>query len=128
MTNLNLAATKSTPSVAFDPASNTLEFSGESYPENSIAFYQTIQQQLEAYLAENHGPLTVSFKLVYFNTSSSKCLLDLLECLEKHHEQYKNIAIHWYYPEGDEDMQESGVDFSLEVKLSFELIPLPGNS
>jgi hypothetical protein len=122
MNNLNIAPTKTTPGVVFDPTQRILEFSGQSYPENALQFYQGIQQTLESYLAENSEPLMVSFKLDYFNTSSSKCVLDLMECLERHHKRNNNIAITWYYLEGDEDMHDSGVDFSLDIKIPFNLV------
>ena len=122
MNTLNLPATKTTPAVVFDPAQRTLEFSGQSYPENAIQFFQEIQKQLEDHLKKHSDPLTVNFKLDYFNTSSSKCLLDLLECLAQSHQKHNNITINWYYAEGDEDMQDSGTDFSLDVKLPFNLI------
>ena len=120
---LNIAATNTTPSVVLDTTRKVLEFSGESYPENAVQFYQAVQQKLEVYLEENSEPLTVNFKLDYFNTSSSKCLLDLLECLERSHQRGKSITVNWYYSEEDEDMHDSGTDFSLEVKLPFNLIP-----
>lgn len=122
MNEINIAPSKATPGVAFDAATRTLEFTGESYPEDSIPFYKDIQRRLETYLQENHEPLTVNFKLHYFNTSSSKCLFDILESMEKSHAQYKNIKINWYYEEGDEDIFESGEDFSLDIKLPFELV------
>src|ERR1700735_5672650 len=107
----NIAATNTTPSVILDTARKILEFSGESYPENAVQFYQAVQQKLEVYLGENSEPLTVNFKLDYFNTSSSKCLLDLLECLERSHQRGKSITVNWYYSEEDEDMHDSGTDF-----------------
>jgi SiaC family regulatory phosphoprotein len=122
MHNLNLAPTKTTPTIVFDAERNILEFSGQSYPENAMQFYQGILQNLADYLAANSGPFTVNFKLDYFNTSSSKCLLDLLECLDRSHQRNNNITVNWYYSEGDEDMHDSGADFSMDVKLPFHLI------
>jgi hypothetical protein len=122
MNNLNIAPTQTTPAVIFDATQRSLEFSGQSYPENALQFYRGIQQALESYLAKNTEPLTVNFKLDYFNTSSSKCVLDLMECLEKCHKLNNNITINWYYLEGDEDMYDNGVDFSLDIKIPFNLI------
>jgi hypothetical protein len=121
MNNLHIAPTKTTPGVVFDTKQRVLEFSGQSYPENAVEFYKGIHQALESYLAENTEPLMVNFKLDYFNTSSSKCVLDLMECLERHHQRNNNITITWYYVEDDEDMHDSGVDFSLDIKVPFNL-------
>lgn len=122
MTNLNIAPTKTTPSVVYHEESKTLEFSGESYPENSVQFYQGIQQRIEAFLVDRKEPFTVTFKLDYFNTSTSKCLYDLLDFLEKSHKQNGNITVNWYYKKQDEDMLESGMDFKADISVPFNLI------
>jgi hypothetical protein len=122
MIDLNIAPTKTTPRVAYHPESRTLEFSGESYPENSVQFYQEIQKQVETFLAGSTEPFVVSFKLDYFNTSTSKCLYDLLDFLEGAHKRNGNITVNWHYKEEDEDMQESGIDFKSEINVPFNLI------
>lgn len=121
---LKIEATTTTPSVSFDPASGVLEFSGQSYPEDSLPFYQDIQGELAAHLEKNSQPLTLDFKLNYFNTSSSKCLLTLLESVERFHALRENIKVRWFYEEDDEDMHSSGIDFSLDILLPFEFIPV----
>jgi len=122
MIDLNIAPTKTTPKVVYHPESKTLEFSGESYPENSVQFYQGIQKQIEALLAGSTEPFTVNFKLDYFNTSTSKCIYDMLDFLESAHKRNGNITVNWYYKEQDEDMQESGIDFKAEIGVPFNLI------
>lgn len=122
--NLNLEATTTTPSVVFDPKSNTLEFSGQSYPEDSLPFYQDIQDRLGAHLEKNAAAFTLAFKLNYFNTSSSKCLLSLLESVERFHTLRDNIKVRWFYETDDEDMHSSGIDFSLDIMLPFEFVPM----
>lgn len=122
--NLYIKPTSTTPGVAFDETVGTLEFSGQSYPEDSVPFYQEIQNRVEHYLEETHKPLTVIFRLDYFNTSSSKCLLNLLEAVEHYHTLFNNILIQWYYEADDEDMHNNGIDFGLDVKVPFEFIPI----
>ncbi len=56
------------------------------------------------------------FKLEYFNTASSKLILDVLSNLE----DIEGMTIVWYYHEDDEDMQEAGEEFSELVELPFE--------
>ena len=123
--NLNIPATIATPSVIYNASTGTLELVGQSYPEDSIPFYRAIQKQLEEYLKTTRSPITIAFGLDYFNTSTSKCLLDFLEALAELHSSNGNISVIWYYQEGDEDIMESGEDFAREVKLPFKLIALP---
>lgn len=123
MEPLQIEPTRTTPSVVFDPDVAKLIITGQSYPENSFEFYTSVKDWLSAYLSSQPEKLQVDFKLDYFNTSSSKCLLDLLEILENHHQQHNNIQVAWYYEEDDEDMEDSGHDFGEDLDLPFELVP-----
>jgi hypothetical protein len=60
--------------------------------------------------------------LEYFNTSSSKCLLDIFRKLESLSKSGKSeIKVIWLYEEEDEDMMEAGDDYKTIVKLPFEI-------
>ncbi|MCS6885934.1 MAG: DUF1987 domain-containing protein [Acidobacteriota bacterium] len=122
MENLFIEKTRATPAVRFDAASGVLEISGESYPENSMKFYQPVFSWLQQYLSETDHPITFNFKLDYFNTSSSKCILNILEMLEQAHAQGRQISLNWYYQEDDEDMLESGQEFAEDLSLHFNFI------
>ncbi len=62
----------------------------------------------------------------YFNTSSSKCILDVFKKLEnvfkKNNEE--GVTINWYYEEDDEDMLEAGEDYQSILKIPFKMIEL----
>jgi hypothetical protein len=60
---------------------------------------------------------TFDFKLEYFNTASSKLILDVLTALE----DIENAKVAWYFYEDDEDMEEAGEEFSELVDVDFEL-------
>jgi hypothetical protein len=123
MENLIIERSKTKPYVNFDVASGNLEIGGESYPENAIEFYKQIQEWLNDYLPNNKDKeIIFSFKMVYFNTSSSKAILDILDILEKHHKQGGKIKLFWYYEEDDEDIQESGEEFVEGLTLPNEIL------
>ncbi|MCS6821153.1 MAG: DUF1987 domain-containing protein [Microscillaceae bacterium] len=122
MENIVLEGTGRTPYVNLDFDKGRIELAGRSIPENSITFYKPIFDWVDKYL-ENPKPLTqVIFNLEYFNTSSSKCILDLLRKLERLPENGHQISVKWYFDEGDEDMEESGNDFKSLINLDIELI------
>jgi hypothetical protein len=60
--------------------------------------------------------------LEYFNTSSSKCLIDIFRKLESLYLQEQDVVIFWYYEEEDEDMKESGEDFKDILKVPIEMV------
>ncbi len=122
MKDLIIKGEAKTPTVKFNFQNGELLISGRSIPENSVEFYEPIIQWLEEYKASNGGGLKVDIKLEYFNTSSSKCILDLFKKLEELNEVKKAIAIQWYFEADDEDMEEAGQDFQAIINVPMELV------
>jgi uncharacterized protein YkuJ len=60
--------------------------------------------------------------MTYFNTASSKIILDILMRLETLHEDGKNISVEWHYEEDDEDMQEAGEEYADIVEVPFTFV------
>ncbi len=119
MTNINLEGTEDTPKIILDGTNNIFEISGRSLPEDCAQFYKPILDWLDAFTPT--GALNFVFKLDYFNTASSKLILDILNRLEKIKNKGKEVKILWYFSEDDEDMQEAGEEFSELVEVPFQL-------
>jgi hypothetical protein len=64
----------------------------------------------------------VEIKLEYFNTSSSKCILDLFKKLESINNIANQVKVNWYFEEDDEDMAEAGEDYQAIIGLPFNMI------
>ena len=122
MENIVLEGTGRTPYVSFDAQAGKLEISGRSIPENSITFYKPLFDWVDNYVQSPKDNTTVIFNLEYFNTISSKCILDLLRKLETLKDTNNATEIKWYFDEGDEDMEESGNDFKSLINLDIELV------
>ncbi len=119
---IKIKGTDDTPSVILDKDNEIFEISGRSLPEDVTTFYEPILNWLEEY-AENPNAKTIfSFKLVYFNTASSKLLLDILMKLEEMYENGNDVLIKWYFPEDDEDMEEAGEEYADIVDIPFEQV------
>lgn len=122
MENIVLEGTGRTPYVSFDAQAGKLEISGRSIPENSITFYKPLFDWVDNYVQSPKDNTIVIFNLEYFNTSSSKCILDLLRKLETLKDTNNATEIKWYFDEGDENMEESGNDFKSLINLDIELV------
>lgn len=122
METIIIEGTPKTPSVNFDSASGILHLKGRSIPENSIEFYKPLVEWLDEYAAKPQSKTAVNIQLEYFNTSSSKCLLDLFKKLEGMHKSGNDITIKWYYEEDDEDMLEAGEDYQSIINIPFKMI------
>ncbi len=119
---IKIVGTDDTPSVTLDVANDIFEISGRSLPEDVAVFYEPILDWIDRYSEEATGKTIFNFKLVYFNTASSKMILDILLKLEEMHEAGKDVLIRWHYPEDDEDMEEAGEEYADIVDVPFEQI------
>ena len=104
------------PEVNFNANTGICEIVGESYMEETYKFYLPLINWLKDFLKENSNKLELNIKLVYLNTSSTKCVLDILEILKDHHDQGKQISVNWYYDKSDPDMVDEVEDFEAEFK------------
>jgi hypothetical protein len=120
---IKIQGTDDTPSVILDAASGTFEIAGRSLPEDVSSFYGPILAWLTQFAAEGTGKIVFNFKLSYFNTASSKLILDIMMKLEDMKKAGKDVLIRWNYPDDDEDMQDAGQEYADIVDVDFEQIP-----
>ncbi|MBB1541098.1 MAG: DUF1987 domain-containing protein [Bacteroidia bacterium] len=123
MDTIKILGTDDTPSVTLDAANDVFEISGRSLPEDVAAFYAPVLSWLGEYAGSPNAKTVFSFKLVYFNTASSKLLLDILMKLEEISEAGHEVLVKWYYPDDDEDMEEAGKEYAEIVGIPFEQVP-----
>lgn len=122
MESISIAGTPKTPTVSFDAGQGKVEIKGRSIPENSIEFYKPLVDWLEEYLSTPAELTEVNIQLEYFNTSSSKCILDVFKKLEAIYKSGNEVVINWYYEEDDEDMLEAGEDYQSIIRIPFKMI------
>ncbi|PIB37530.1 hypothetical protein BFP72_11720 [Reichenbachiella sp. 5M10] len=122
MEKLIYRPTRITPLIFFDPSRGLLELRGKSSPENALHFYSKLMTSIEEFALQGEQNLVANFKLEYFNTSSSKCLFDLLKKLLLVEKNGKRVSINWYYEGYDEDMQEAGEDYADLLGTTFNFV------
>ncbi len=122
MENIRLNGTPKTPSVSFNFENGIIELRGRSIPENSVEFYTPLNDWIELYGKSPQPVTTFDVKLEYFNTSSSKCLLDIFKLLKDIHGNGTDVRINWYFEKDDEDMEEAGEDYQAIIPLPFKMI------
>ena len=120
--SIKIDGKEDTPKVILDPNNNLFEISGRSLPEDAIQFYEPILTWLNEYSRNPNANTELNIKLSYFNTASSKLILDILMILEEMVENGKQCDIKWYYELDDEDMEEAGEEYSELIEIPFELI------
>lgn len=119
---ISIKGTQETPEVLLDSSKGVFELSGKSLPEDVKEFYNPILKWFDEYAKSPNKQTIVKIKMDYFNTASSKMILELFEVIQKVHTSGNETIIEWYYQEDDEDMQDAGQDYSDLIEVPFKLI------
>lgn len=122
MQAIKIKGSDDTPNVILDKDNGIFEISGRSLPEDVAAFYEPILEWLDEYAESPLEKTVFNFKLEYFNTASSKLLLDVLLKLEDMYDDGKDILVRWHFPDDDEDMEEAGEEYADIVEVPFEQV------
>ncbi|MEA3490384.1 MAG: DUF1987 domain-containing protein [Campylobacterota bacterium] len=123
MENLYISQTKSTPEINFDLTTHHHSIRGESYPENTFSFYDPVFQWLEGYIDTlGTQEVIIDIELIYFNSSSSKVLMDIFDLFDDAAKEGSHIIINWIHDEEDEALQEYGEEFKEDLStLTFTI-------
>lgn len=133
MNKFYLEETEFTPEIALDIDARKFSFKGVSRPEDVIKFYnptidwlKKFDEDLQVHTNEKYGiPLIhIDFHLTYFNSASSKMLLQVLEIIRKIQDHGIELKVDWYYDASDEQMYDDGLDLSETVDIPFNFIPI----
>lgn len=116
---INITGTDDTPSVTMDKANAKFLIQGRSLPEDVTSFYGPVLEWIEAYGKDPNPDTEMVFKLEYFNTASSKVLLDVLLAFEGIKDN-TNVTVKWCYREDEEDIKEAGEEYEDIVDLPFD--------
>ena len=102
MEKLFWEGTKSSPEIDFNPETGIFKISGQSYPENPFKFYENLFTWLDEYFEKTDIITVFEVNLIYLNTSSVKCMMDIMFKVEQVAKLNKKIIINWYYQQKQE--------------------------
>ncbi|PLX20726.1 MAG: nuclear pore complex subunit [Marinilabiliales bacterium] len=121
MEPLIIAATDESPGVNLDKSLGKFLMFGKSFPEEVRRFFDPVLLWLEEYSKNANDETVFEIRLEYYNSATSTMLLDIFYLLEKIIEyQNKKVTIIWNYLEEDDDMLETGKEYSEMIKIPFE--------
>lgn len=128
MERVHIEATERSPEIDFDFNTNVFAIRGESYPEDVPEFYGPVIKRLESHFQElKSGNITFNLELIYFNSTSAKILMGLLEMLEETAKNGNRVTINWHFEEDDDNMEELGQEFGEDLEhATFNLIAKAG--
>ena len=104
-------ATIETPEISFDHLTGEFEITVRSFPDQAFAFYDSLFLWVDEYVMVPLKNTRLVIKIDYINTSSLKCLLEIVKKLEACINKNHKVSVEWYYGKGDEEIKETGEDF-----------------
>jgi hypothetical protein len=111
------------PVINFNHQTGICEISGESYMEETYKFYEPVISWLVKFKSEKK-PIILNVKLTYFNTSSSRFILEILDILKKYNDEGGSVEINWYYKMDDPDILAEINDFMDETGIHINILGL----
>ncbi len=120
MDPIYIKGTNRTPFVNMDP-SGKFKISGRSIHENPSKFFDPIVEWVKSYINNDHKTTIFDIELEYFNSGSSRYILDILRLLMEDNAN-KNLIINWYYEDGDDDLLERGEYYESILNTKFNFI------
>ena len=117
-----IAGTTKSPDIKLDAKEGLIELSGMSYAEDTFVFYEPIFDWINDYARKPSAETTLNMKVKYFNTSSIKCMFDILEAVANIGKEGHKTTINWFYDEEDEEMKDCGENFSNILNFPFNIL------
>jgi len=122
---LERAKTTSTPYVLVDEDKGYMVLEGRCFHENVGVFFKDITDWLDEYLKTDFRQLVFDNKISYFNSSTTKIMMTMLQKMDRHASDTKKIIVNWVTTEDNEIMIECGEDFQEDLEnLEFNLVLL----
>ncbi|MBU3695009.1 MAG: DUF1987 domain-containing protein [Rhodocyclaceae bacterium] len=125
MSSLKIPGSTRTPEIDFNFETGEFSMAGESYPEDVRAFYDEPVRQFVGWLGSSDTPVNFDFRLVYFNSSSARVLVGLIDQIEDAARDGRACRIRWHHAADDENIRELGEEFGSDLSATrFELVVL----
>ncbi len=121
MQNYFIQKTSRTPQVMLDAAKGLIDIKGPCIVEDTVSFYEPVLAWINEYVASPRDT-TVNLDLEYFNSSTSRILMAFFRALGEVVQGGGKVNVNWFYAKGDEDLKETGNDFSTLSKIPFHLV------
>lgn len=113
MQDIYIAAERDKPEVDFKFSKDHLALRGESFPENALTFYGPLVASVIDYLdTARNKDIVVDIELRYFNSSSTKILLNLFRIFDLASENQNVVHLNWYHDNEDDTILEFGNDIA----------------
>jgi len=123
MDSLHIDASDSAPLINFDPAIPIYQIVGNSFPEDTKAFYEPIVEWLTNHKPKKGEMVLMHINLDYISSNSLIAIHQILKALKDMQEEHGAVVgIKWSYKTGDEETERVGAELSSVSGLNFEMV------
>lgn len=96
------------PNILLDPEKGLISISGASSPLSTTVYFDPIFDWLNLYDLSGKKPLSVYFHFKYYNTYTSKFLVNFVWECNRLLKKGKSVSFYWYHDVEDDEMREFG--------------------
>jgi hypothetical protein len=104
-----------------------IRLSGRSIPQNARQLYKICFDWIEQYVKNPAKETKVDLFFEYIDTSSIRCVVDMLTTLCSIKDDNHRIEGNWYYDADDEDAYDLGAYIHKHLKIPFNFIAVDEN-
>lgn len=119
---IEIQETDLTPAVILDSQNNLIKIEGQSIHSQPQKFYEPVLFWIQSQKKKRPKNFQIHIKLRFFNTYTSKILLEILFQLKRFDLIGCNVDFYWYYENDDFEIKEAGENYSIIIEKTFHYI------
>jgi hypothetical protein len=119
---VHIPATETTPEVILDPVNFRIEVAGHSVCVTPRIYFDPILKWIECLKSAAPQRIQVHIHLDYFNTYSSKIILEIFFRVRKYAIMGWSVTFFWYYAPDDDDLRETGENYAEILACDFRVV------
>lgn len=119
---LHILSTEDEPEILLDKNNNIIRFAGKSMPEDPGKVFTPVIDWVSEYVKSPNPSTIIEFKMDYYNSSTARFFVEMLELFEDIQDKGTEVKILWYYHTDDVVIQERGEDLEAVISIPFEFI------
>ena len=112
--------TEDEPEIILDKEKNIFQFTGSSMPEDPGKVFSPVLDWIKSYMQDPNPSTVIEFKMDYFNSSTARFFVEILEKFEEMYDNGSAVKIIWFHFLDDVVILERGEDIEAVVDIPFE--------
>jgi hypothetical protein len=111
------------PKIVLDEENSVFLIEGSSYMADAYKAYKVVLDWINEHFIQCKNQLICEFKFNMLSSASRKMIYEILSAINQNSTGNKDIQIHWYYANYDDDMKEIGEVYAEQIELPFSFFP-----